>query len=54
MLSSLGHRHLNRLLADLGKCAASRCHVTFDSRKPDYEWQLALQNISFRAHALSG
>jgi hypothetical protein len=28
-----GHRHFNRFLVNLGKCAASRCHVTLDSRE---------------------
>src|SRR5205823_11041337 len=27
-----GHRHFYRFLVNLGKCAASRCHVTLDSR----------------------
>jgi len=27
------HRHFNRFLVNLGKCAASRCHVTLDSRE---------------------
>ena len=28
-----GHRRFNRFLVTLGKCAASRCHVTVDSRE---------------------
>ena len=28
-----GHRHFNRFLVTLDKCAASRCHVTVDSRE---------------------
>jgi hypothetical protein len=28
-----GHRHFNKFLVNLGKCAASRCQVTLDSRE---------------------
>jgi hypothetical protein len=54
-----GHRHFNRFLVNLGKCAASRYHVTLDSRErsdvSDNEHRVV--NVASRAsltHARAG
>src|SRR5438874_12528848 len=51
-----GHRHFNRFLVNLGKCAASRYHVTLDSRErsdvSDNEHQAV--NVASRAPLTRG
>ena len=53
-----GHRHFNKFLVNLGKCAASRCQVTLDSRErsdvSDDEHRAVNVAIPCLAYAWSG